>query len=68
MNPNGKPTFQNVGFRSSTQPTSYAIYSNLAKIAHAPGDAEAAARWQAKYEAKLAELERRRRGDGSTGL
>ncbi|MFO1428853.1 MAG: tetratricopeptide repeat protein [Candidatus Competibacteraceae bacterium] len=49
-------------------PDVYKDYYNLAIIARDRGDSEAAARWQAKYDAKLAELERRRRGDGSTGL
>ena len=48
-------------------PEAYRDYANLATIARDRGDSEAAARWQAKYEAKVAELERRRRGDASTG-
>jgi hypothetical protein len=46
-------------------PDVYKDYDNLADIARARGDAAAAARWQAKYEAKLAELERLRRGEGT---
>jgi hypothetical protein len=42
-------------------------YNNLADIARDRGDTEAAARWQAKYEAKEAELERLRRGEGASG-
>jgi len=45
-------------------PDVYKDYGILAKIARARGDAEAAARWQAKYEAKLAEVERLQRGEG----
>ena len=37
-------------------------YRDLAEIARQRGDQEAAAQWQAKYEAKEAELERLRRG------
>ncbi|HUV91330.1 MAG TPA: tetratricopeptide repeat protein, partial [Anaerolineae bacterium] len=50
-------------------PDVYRDYANLAEIAHARGDGEAAARWQAKCDAKVAELERLRRGggDGETG-
>ena len=50
-------------------PDVYKVYGNLAEIARTRGDEEGAARWQAKYEAKLAELERLRqgRGDGETG-
>lgn len=41
-------------------------YDNLADVAEARGDTEAAAAWQAKRDAKLAELERLR-GGGSGG-
>jgi hypothetical protein len=40
-------------------------YGNLADVARGRGDAEAADRWQAKCDAKLADLERLRRGEGS---
>ncbi len=45
-------------------PDVYKDYGNLANIARARGDADAAAQWQAKYEAKVKELERLRRGEG----
>ena len=45
----------------------YKVYANLANMAHDRGDAEAAAHWQAKPEAKIAELERLRRGEGAGG-
>jgi len=45
-------------------PEVYKVYANLAEIARARGDGEAAARWQAKRDAKVAELERLRRGEG----
>ena len=45
-------------------PDVYKDYSNLAEIARARGDEAAAAEWQAKRDAKLAELKRLRRGDG----
>ena len=45
-------------------PDVYKDYGNLAEIARARGDGEAAARWQAKRDAKVAELERLRRGGG----
>ena len=38
-------------------------YGNLAEIARARGDEAAAAAWQAKCDAKLAEVERLQRGD-----
>ncbi len=40
-------------------------YGNLARIAHARGDAAAAAWWQAKYEARREELDRLERGEGA---
>jgi tetratricopeptide (TPR) repeat protein len=43
------------------------VYSNLAKTARAQGDEAAAAAWQAKFEAKRAELERLERGEGGGG-
>ena len=45
-------------------PDVYKDYGNLADIARARGDEEAAARWQAKCDAKVAELEKLRRGEG----
>jgi hypothetical protein len=48
-------------------PDVYMDYANLAAIARDHGDAEAADRWQAKHDAKLAELEQLRRGDGAVG-
>jgi tetratricopeptide (TPR) repeat protein len=48
-------------------PDVYKDYGNLAEIARARGDADAAARWQAKRDAKLAELRRLRRGEGAGG-
>lgn len=47
-------------------PDVYKDYGNLARIAQARGNADAAARWQAKYEAKVKELERLRRVPGDT--
>jgi tetratricopeptide (TPR) repeat protein len=46
-------------------PEVWKVYSNLADIARDRGDQEAAARWQAKRDAKLAELKRLRRGEGT---
>jgi tetratricopeptide (TPR) repeat protein len=46
-------------------PEVYKVYANLAAIARDRGDQEAAARWQAKRDAKLAELKRLRRGEGT---
>jgi len=50
-------------------PDVYKDYGNLAEIARARGNGEAAARWQAKCDTKMAEVERLRRGggDGETG-
>ncbi len=45
-------------------PDVYKDYASLADVARDRGDAEAAAEWQAKHDAKVAELERLRRGDG----
>jgi len=45
-------------------PDVYKDYGILSLIARDRGDAAAAARWQAKYEAKVAELQRLRRGEG----
>ncbi len=50
-------------YESLDLPDAYRNYADLARIAHDRGDAEAAARWQAKYEAKVAELKQRRRGN-----
>jgi tetratricopeptide (TPR) repeat protein len=44
-------------------PDVWKVHANLAEIARDRGDQEAAARWQAKRDAKLAELERLRRGE-----
>jgi ATP/maltotriose-dependent transcriptional regulator MalT len=46
-------------------PDVYKDYLQLANIARARGDLEAAERWQAKYEAKLAEVQRLRRGEST---
>ncbi|MBU0494083.1 MAG: tetratricopeptide repeat protein [Chloroflexi bacterium] len=46
-------------------PDVYKSYWSLADLARDRGDAVAAAQWQAKYEAKVAELERLRRGEGT---
>jgi tetratricopeptide (TPR) repeat protein len=46
-------------------PDVYKAYATLSAIARDRGDLEAAARWQAKYEAKVAELKRLRRGEGA---
>jgi tetratricopeptide (TPR) repeat protein len=46
-------------------PDVYKDYGNLADVARDRGDQEAAARWQAKRDAKVAELERLRRGEGA---
>lgn len=43
-------------------PDVWKVYGNLAQVAEARGNAEAAAAWQAKRDAKLAELERLRGG------
>jgi tetratricopeptide (TPR) repeat protein len=47
-------------YESLDHPDLYKIYGELAQVAHARGDAAAAARWQLKREAKEAELVRRR--------
>jgi tetratricopeptide (TPR) repeat protein len=46
-------------------PDVWKVYSNLAEVARGRGDEQAAASWQAKAEAKLAEVRRLRRGEGS---
>ena len=48
---------------SLDQPDLWKTYHHLADLARDRGDAAAAAQWQAKCEAKLAELEARRRAD-----
>ncbi len=48
-------------------PDVYKDYANLAHIARDRSDGEAAAEWQAKHDAKLAEVEQLRRGDGDGG-
>ncbi len=45
-------------------PEVYKVYANLADVARDRGAAEAAAEWQVKYESKVAELDRLRRGGG----
>jgi tetratricopeptide (TPR) repeat protein len=45
-------------------PEVYKDYANLAQIARARGDEKSAAEWQAKAEAKYAEIKRRERGEG----
>jgi tetratricopeptide (TPR) repeat protein len=52
-------------YESLNLPEVYRTYGVLANIARARGDEAAAARWQAKYEAKVEELERLRRGGGA---
>ena len=44
-------------------PDLWKVYGNLAKIARARGEAAAAAEWQAKSDAKRAEIRRRERGE-----
>jgi tetratricopeptide (TPR) repeat protein len=46
-------------------PDVWKVYGNLAKVARGRGNAEAADRWQAKCDAKLAELQRLQRGEDS---
>jgi hypothetical protein len=48
-------------------PDVYIVHNNLAEIARATGDARAAAKWQAKYDAKIEELKRLRRGGRPEG-
>ena len=45
-------------------PDVYKVYGSLAEIARARGDEAAAAKWQAKRDAKVAELKRLRGGGG----
>ena len=52
---------------SLDQPDLWKTYHHLADLAHDRGDAAAAAEWQAKREAKVAELEARRRADRGEG-
>jgi len=52
-------------FESLDLPEVYKVYWILADIARDRSDAQAAERWQAKRDAKLAELEKRRRGNRS---
>lgn len=47
-------------------PEVYKDYANLADIARARGEEKAAAEWQAKWDAKVEELERLERGGGDT--
>ena len=46
-------------------PNLWVVYANLAKVAHARGDEAAASEWQAKADAKRAEIQRRERGEGT---
>lgn len=48
-------------------PDVYKTYWNLMELARDRGDQQAAAQWQAKYEAKWAEVQRLRRGEGEQG-
>lgn len=48
-------------------PDVYKDYINLANIARDRGDQQAAAQWQAKYEAKWAEVQKLRRGQQGAG-
>ena len=52
-------------FESLNLPDVWKVHANLAEVARARGDAKAADEWQAKRDAKLAELQRLRRGDGT---
>ena len=52
-------------FEPLDHPDVYKVYYQFARIARARCDDEAAARWQAKYEVKKAELERLKRGEGA---
>jgi len=54
-------------YESLDLPDVYKAYYNLADIARERGDAETAAKWQAKHDAKLAEVQRLRRGEGAGG-
>jgi tetratricopeptide (TPR) repeat protein len=49
-------------YESLGLPDVYKVYGNLAEIARARGDEAAAATWQAKHDAKLAELQQLRVG------
>ncbi len=55
-------------YESLDMPEVYMFYAALANVARDRGDAKAAAEWQAKHDAKVAELERLRRGDGPPGV
>jgi tetratricopeptide (TPR) repeat protein len=46
-------------------PDVWKVYATLADVTRGRGDAEAAARWQAKRDAKVAEVKRLQRGEGS---
>jgi tetratricopeptide (TPR) repeat protein len=48
-------------------PNLVVVYANLAKIARLRGEEAAAAKWQAKRDAKRAEIERLERGEGGGG-
>ena len=51
-------------FEALNLPDVHAVYHNMALVARARGDDNAATEWQAKYDAKVAELRRLRRGNG----
>ena len=53
-------------FEPLDHPESWKVYGNLAKVAEARGDAEAAAEWAAKRDTKLEDL-RQRQGGGGKG-
>lgn len=48
-------------------PDAWKDYGNLADVARAPGDAKGGDEWQAKRDAKVAELQRLHRGEGTQG-
>jgi tetratricopeptide (TPR) repeat protein len=52
-------------YEALNHPDVWKVYGNLADVARGRGDSEAAARWQDKCDAKLAELKRLRHGEGS---
>ncbi|UCG74776.1 MAG: hypothetical protein JSV95_08385, partial [Gemmatimonadota bacterium] len=60
---------QGLAIRESLNlPDVYKDYGNLTMLARDHGDEEAAAEWQAKHDAKLAELKRLRTGGRSAGV
>ncbi len=52
-------------FKPLNLPDVWKNYAHLAEVARARGDTKAAAVWEAKRDAKIAELQRLRRGDGA---